>query len=242
MVDNLKSSTFIDTPTRAIFIEFNIYSPSSDLWTTSEIIIEFTSLYISPSYITIIGFDASLYETSSEKGLRAVGFLRFFLSLYIVVFLIGYKIYKIRNWRLLISFKYFEKFLVDTLIILMIFVNLILENANFSESTESLVTSTSFVDLMNKASIFNNVMILDTLLLFMLTVKIISVFTILKSVRMIMKALAISLKQVISYILVLMPLIVSFTIIGIGIYGPYSDYYRTFEEAYISVLFLFVGQ
>ena len=53
----------------------------------------------------------------------------------------------------------------------MIFVNLILENANFSESTESLVTSTSFVDLMNKASIFNNVMILDTLLLFMLTVK-----------------------------------------------------------------------
>ena len=143
---------------------------------------------------------------------------------------------------MLISFKYFEKLFIDTLILLTIFVNLILENNTFDISTESYVNSAKFKDIMEMGVIFNNVMILDSIILLMLTVKIISIFTILKSVRIIMKVIAISFKQIVAYILVLMPLIISFSIIGVGIYGPYSDYYRTFEESYISVLFLFIGQ
>ena len=54
MIDNLKLTNFIDTPTRGIFVEFNIYNPSDDIWVATEIVIEFTTLYMNEWILIII--------------------------------------------------------------------------------------------------------------------------------------------------------------------------------------------
>ena len=183
-----------------------------------------------------------LFETSYGKGLQALGFLRFFLSLYLAVFLIGIKIFRIRDLKLILSYKYLKKFIGDILIILTMFINLILENGYLNWSTKELLSQSKFIDIMEKSVIFNNIMILDSILLLLLSSKIISIWTILDSVRILLKIVSLSIISIFSYVIVLMPIILSLSVIGVCVYGPYTDYYRTLTESYMSVLFLLFGQ
>ena len=219
-----------------------MYSPSEDLWVAVEIFIEFTSLYISPNAINVYVFDNWLFEDSQEKGVRAVGFLRFFLSFYIAVFLIGIKFYRLKNFEKIFSFKQLKRIFIDATIVILMFVNLILENAFFSCSTEKEINKSSFIDIIGNAIIFNNIMIFDAILLLLVTIKVISVFTFVNSVRIIMKVIAKSIINILAYALILFPILTALSIISYGIYGPYSDFFITLNESYISTLFLLIGQ
>ena len=242
MIDNLSSKSFLDVPTRSLHVLFNLYSPSEDLWVAVEIFIEFTSLYISPNAINVYVFDNWLFEDSQEKGVRAVGFLRFFLSFYIAVFLIAIKIYKLKNLKKIFSFKQLSKIFVDATIVILMFVNLILENAFFNCSTEKEINKSSFIDIIGNAIIFYNIMIFDAILLLLITIKVISVFTFANSVRIIMKVITKSIINILAYVLILFPILTALSIISYGIYGPHSNNFITFNESYISTLFLLIGQ
>jgi len=77
-------SNYITPATRAHFISFTFYNPSSDQFGTVVIITEFlTSGNVIPSALNVIPFKMNVFELSSEKFIQATDFFRLFLMFYV---------------------------------------------------------------------------------------------------------------------------------------------------------------
>lgn len=124
----------------------------------------------------------------------------------------------------------------------MIFTNFILVIVLSNKSTENLINSSSFVDLIEKSSIFKSIAIIDSILILLLSFKLAHIFTIIKAVRVVVKTINLAFKQVLTYAIIILPMLIAYTLIGMGVYGSYIEEYSTFFKAFISVLGFIVGQ
>ena len=239
----MTANGYFNGATRAFFCYFNLYNPSKDIFISTEILIEFGNTgLVSPTHVHSRAYKAYVFETSEEKGVRAAEFFRFFCIFYISYFLIFLKHYKMKNWRKIIQYKYLEKLVVDILIVCFVFINFILIHVASDKTTDEILNSSEYIDLVHKGVLYDNIFILESILLFLLVLKILNVLTIIKSVRIIVKSISFAFKQVMTYMLIIMPLFIAFTIIGMGIYGAAIDEYSTFTKSFVSVLFFTVGQ
>lgn len=66
-VNSLFAMNYITPATRAHFITFSFYSPSSDYFVTTDILIEFlASGVVNPTYMNIVPSRANIFENSRE--------------------------------------------------------------------------------------------------------------------------------------------------------------------------------
>jgi len=138
--------------------------------------------------------------------------------------------------------KYLFKILADICIVLCIFSNFILIIVLSHGSTEDLINSDEYVDLIEKSSIYKAMNIIDSCNILLLILKILHVLTIIKAVRIIVKTVKLAFQQILIYAFIIMPMLVAYALIGMGVYGPYVGQFSTFEGSFLAVLGFIVGQ
>jgi hypothetical protein len=250
MVDNMidqenqGGEPFLSAAVRALFVEFSLYNPSLDDWIAVEIYWEFTPNMIFPSTIVSRTFDANLVESSSEQGVWASEFLRFFLSFYVLVacLIMRNKVWSLESLKKLLRLKYLQKVVIDSFIFLLIFCNFVMVLVLSNTSTQKLIDSDTYVDMIQKSSIYKAIVIIDSILILLLTFKIIHVFTIIKAVRVIVKTINLAFKQVLTYTIIIFPLLIAYSLIGMGVFGAYMEEFSTLWKSFVSVLGFIVGQ
>ena len=72
--------------------------------------------------------------------------------------------------------------------------------------------------------------------------KILHVLTIVKTVRIIVKTINLAIKQVMLYAFIIFPMIIAYSLIGMGVYGPYIKDFSSFGGSLLAVLGFIVGQ
>jgi hypothetical protein len=78
------TSRFVNSSTRVVFLNFNFYTPSIDLFVSVECMFEFMiSGVIVPTHLSIMQFKANVFELSGEKFVESCDIFRFILCFYI---------------------------------------------------------------------------------------------------------------------------------------------------------------
>ena len=243
MIDEMESLQYFNASVRAFFLTFSLYNPSQDKFVSTEMLIELSNTgLVSPTHINVRSFRANVFQTSEEKGVRATEIFRLLTIFYIAFFQIGVKIYRLSSWKLVFLFKNFLKLIIDSLIIITILTNFVLIHLASDETPDEILNSSKYIDMVYKGVLYDQIFILESIILFLLVLKILHVMTIVKSVRIISKSISYAFKQVLTYMLIILPLVIAFTLIGMGIYGPFLNEYSTFANSFVSVLFFSVGQ
>lgn len=150
--------------------------------------------------------------------------------------------WRLKNLKRIIRIKTLTKILLDVGIFCLIFSNLILTNVLSSQSTQDIIDSKEYVDLIEKSLQYKWVFILEAVLVLLIIVKIIHVLTIIKAIRVIVKTIRLAFYQVLTYAFIILPLVVAYALIGLGIYGPFIKDYSTFSDSFESVLGFIVGK
>ena len=235
---------YLSPSTIAVLISFSLYNPSIDSWIAIEMLVEYSSSVISPSYILSRNFDANLRETSGEKSIWALEFLRFFLSFYVLscCIVIRNKLWKLISWKKFARLKNLIKIIVDICIVSLIFTNFVLVIVLSVDSTNKMVNTTTYIDMVEKSTLYKVITILDAFLIMLLVIKILHILTIIKSIRIIVKTINLVLKQVFIYTFIIFPMLVAYALIGMGVYGPYVEKFSTFSGSFLAVLGFIVGQ
>ena len=142
----------------------------------------------------------------------------------------------------MIRFKTLIKISIDLGIFCVIFTNFILTHVLSSKSTQDILDSKEYYDLVEKSLEYKWVFILEAILVLLIIMKIIHVLTIIKAIRVIVKTITLAFKQVITYAFIILPLVVAYALIGLGVYGPFLKDYSTFSDSFESVLGFIVGK
>ena len=100
---------FLDNSTRALFISFALYSPSYDIFVSSEILIEFSVTgAVNPSHVIVDTFYPNSIETNSQKVLFILDIIRLLMNFYLaylfVLSIVNFNFRKIKNKFQLIYF------------------------------------------------------------------------------------------------------------------------------------------
>jgi hypothetical protein len=76
---------YINQETRAIFMNFSFYNPSSDQFVVVEFLVEFMiSGIVVPTYMRILPFSPNIFELEDEKTMAALDVFRLLITFYII--------------------------------------------------------------------------------------------------------------------------------------------------------------
>ena len=258
-ITSLNASNYIDQSTRAVFLYINFYNPSQDLFISTEILFEFSNTgLVTPNHINVRTFKAYVFGTASERGVRTAEFFRLFCIFYIGYFLVFLKFYKIyRCYKtkstyknsgktnilsMIFDFKLVLELVIDISIMCLVFITFVMVHVASDKTSDEIINSNEYVDLVYKGELYDNVYILEGITQFLLVLKVLHVLTLIKLIRIIHKTTTLAFKQILTYMVIILPLVIAFTLIGMGIYGPFLNEYSTFGNSFVSVLFFSVGQ
>lgn len=110
-----------------------------------------------------------------------------------------------------------------------------------NKKSADILDSEDFIELTSKANMYNSIFICEAFIILLSLLKLISVFGNNSSFKIIIKSMSQSVKGIIAYMLVIIPLFCGFAIIGMGVWGANLKEFHTFGNAFISVLFLTMG-
>lgn len=90
------NKNYLDSTTRAFFMQFTMYDSISDYFVVIDLMVEFlVSGNVFPTFIKILPFKANIFELTEEKLLQTLDVFRFLLCFYYL-----YQIYiKLRYHR-----------------------------------------------------------------------------------------------------------------------------------------------
>lgn len=242
LTDFTSANPYYDGSTRSLFITFTIYSPSTNLWVACEFLYELSVMgLVNPSYSLIRPFKPNLLENSKERGLWAAEFLRLFGTLYIFVVLIVQKVVKMKSLTKLFSLEIMLSIMIDLAIVVFCITIFILTLILSSDDTQALVDANVYTDFVEKAYWYNLIFLLESFLLLFIIVKFLQQ-NISTSLTIQLMAFANSLKILLSYSILIFPILACIAIICQKIWGPFNSDYKSFIHAYISVCFLILGK
>ena len=116
--DLTDKNPYFDKSTRSFFISFTVFSPSTSMWVACEFLYEISVVgLVNPSYAIIKPFQPNLLETTSEKLLWGVEFLRLFCVIYIFIILIIQRVVKVKSLSKLFSIEIVISLLIDLAIV-----------------------------------------------------------------------------------------------------------------------------
>jgi len=165
---------YFSVNTRGFFINFSLYNPSLDAWVAVEMLVEFSSTIIAPAWIVSREFNPNIYETSKEKGLRATEFFRFFLSFYLIIWsiIIQFKLWKKENLKKLLTYRVAFKVWIDLLFFIVVFSNMIVAVVLSNQSTQEILDSEDYIDLIDKSFLYKMIRILEGFILLLVILKV----------------------------------------------------------------------
>lgn len=83
-IDDMQNYQYFNASVRAFFLLINLYNPSQDKFVTTEMLIEFSNTgLVSPEHLNVRTFEADVFDSSKDKGIRTTEFFRLFCTIYI---------------------------------------------------------------------------------------------------------------------------------------------------------------
>lgn len=242
-MDELFNNGMFDKSTRSLIITFTIFSPSISMWVSCEFMYEFSVVgLVNPSFMIVRPFRPNILETSHEEGLWATEFFRLFLTVYILAVLVVKRVIQMKSLTKLFSFDVLYTLISDIAIVALSVTIFALVLVLSSKSTQSCIDNTTFTDFVLKAYWYNVIFILESFLLFFIVSKLLAIFAVSQNLTVIRMSFNIAIKQLISYAIIIFPILSCMAIICMQIWGPFSTDYKTFAHSFISIIYLILGK
>ena len=227
---------------RSLFISFTIFSPSTGLWVAWEFFYEISVVgLVNPTHAIIKPFKPNILETGREKGLWAAEYLRLVGCLYIFAILIIRKIVKVKSLAKLFDINIIIDLILDLSIVSYSITIFILVFILGDKSTQECIDAVDFTDFVQKAYWYNVIFILESFLLLFIVIKFLQL-NVSRSLNVQLKSFTNSIKVLISYSVIIFPVLLCIAIIWMKIWGTFSSDYRTFGKAFISLSMLLLGR
>ena len=210
-IDELSNNGYFDQSMMWLILTLTIYNPTSGGWISSNILFEFSKLgLISPSATITKTFIPNLFETSDEQGLRAVEFLRLFLTIYIITFWIVIKIVQLPSINRIFSIEMMLHLGSDITIVSLIISIFAIVIALSSDTTQTLVDASDYTDFAYKSYLYKLIFILESYLLNIILLKLLQSLSVFQIVRIVILSIGLSLRMMIAYTIIFFPILTIF--------------------------------
>ena len=176
----------------------------------------------------------------------SVDFVRFLLVFYIV-FLFIQNVKQVgkkhdKNWKqALLSHTFSGKGLLDLLVIFLFILQFVLFYLNIDEHTDELYAKETFYDFSIKGTLYMQAIITNAFFFLFTFIRLFEILALNTRVMLLKRTLGAVSKKIIAYMVILIPVFVGWTLIAMGIYGPYYSTFKDFRSALIAILMLIVG-
>ena len=242
-ISELVNNGYFDQSIMWLFVTFTSYNPTTGGWISVNMLFEFSKMgLISPSSSITKIFIPNIFETSEEQGLRAVEFLRLFLSIYLVVFWIVVKIVQLPSINRIFSIEMILHLGWDIAIVWFIISIFAIVIVMWADSTQTLVNAKTYTDFTYIAYLYKLIFILESYLLNLILLKLLQSFSVFKIVRIVILSIGLSLRMMVAYTIIFFPILIWFAVIGMEIWGPFSSDYKNFLQSFISTMYFMLGQ
>lgn len=231
---------------QSLFITVIMYSAAYDIWINVTIVrprqlFEFTlTNYVLSTRLTAEVFSPNLFGKRSDKvAAQVLDIIRLLLSFYIVYeFVMTVKEMRKgkRNWMHALT----TLGLMDCATFVLVLASFGM-SYNLSEDDEALYNDNEFFDAEYFSYNFKICMILNATVILLIMLRLVFCFRLSRSVHIHLYTIETASKNVLAFLLILLPIIVGFVILMMNIYGTTIKTFRNFEQALLRILLLISG-
>jgi len=239
----LKTDNAFDSQTRAVFINANLYNQGMDQLLEIELGVEFTTAgLIRPLEKRVNFYKINRYDDKHyTMGIDVFKIL-------VVIMLLIFSIYmtstnengsKAFNWRYFTTFPAVLNLILIILMLISVHNNFKLKN--YGTTIQSLLSQSSFFDAKKYVDAYNNNFVVDSLIVFVIAVRLVQFLRLVSDFELGLNTISKAGVVLFRYFLTLIPILVSFGIIGMILWGSASSNFETYGKALISIIALGIG-
>ncbi|KAL9952359.1 hypothetical protein ACROYT_G039604 [Oculina patagonica] len=240
VVINLASNDWIDERTAAVFVEFTIFQPSTSLFTVAKFLYE---VYPTGQPVCRARFDTLSIYGSSDPSLRSLFVACQIILLLLIAYFLLLEVVKIYRQ----SCSYFGSFwnwmnllqLISAIITVAFFFFKEKYVSSFVQQVQANPFETASADYVLFWSDLE--LIVLSVVVFIVTVKFLRIIRFNRHVCQMVSSLKLSLPHITSYSAVFFVNILSFTMLGVLVFGNDLESYHTFVEALVTLIQKFLG-
>lgn len=240
VVINLASNDWIDERTAAVFVEFTIFQPSTSLFTVAKFLYE---VYPTGQPVCRARFDTLSIYGSSDPSLRSLFVACQIILLLLIAYFLLLEVVKIYRQ----SCSYFGSFwnwmnllqLISAIITVAFFFFKEKYVSSFVQQVQANPFETASADYVLFWSDLE--LIVLSVVVFIVTVKFLRIIRFNRHVCQMVSSLKLSSPHITSYSAVFFVNILSFTMLGVLVFGNDLESYHTFVEALVTLIQKFLG-
>jgi hypothetical protein len=239
-------SNWYEIRTQDLFINVIMYAPAYDIWINVTVVrdsqfFEFTlTNYVIATRLTAEVFSPNLFGKRTDRlAAQILDIIRLVVSLCLVweyVMTIKEMRKGKRNW----SHAYSTLGLMDCLTFILILASFSM-SYELSEDDEALYNNDEFFDAEFYSYNFKICMILNAAVILLLMLRLVFCFRLSRSVHIHLYTIEKASKNVLAFLLILLPIIIGFVILMMNIYGTSIKNFRNFEQTLLRILLLISG-
>lgn len=223
---------------RLFIVEFSCYNPDTDLWVYTQIKSEFSVAgHMEFAFPLLLAFRPN--QVSYMPNVLVADLFRVLLTLYFI----GLNIRKVltledgaRRYYHLYSFQFFGDLLLIT-----IFFGCFGVSLTFDKDQASIFDDDKYYDFNDTSTRFDNMMKLNAWGLLIVLIRFISVFRINLRHHLMLRNIEIAMKNILVYLIMIVPVLISFSVVAYTIWGPYLSIYRKFDWTFLTNFFFAIG-
>jgi len=243
LISSLKTANAFDYQTRAVFINANFYSQGMDLLLEIELGVEFTTAgLLRPLNKRVNFYKLNRYDDANYT--MGIDVFKILIVIMILIFLIymtstaenGSRSF---NWKYFTTMPGFLNLLIIILMLISVHKNFSLKN--YGTTIQSLVSESSFFDAKKYVDAYNDNFVIDSLIVFIITLRLIYFLKLSAKFELVLNVLSKAGVVFVKYILTLIPIVASFGIIGMILWGSISEDFETYGKALTSIIALGLG-
>jgi hypothetical protein len=230
---------WIDTSTRAIFINTLIYQPTYDLWIFVDILVEQTTEGVMyPNKLMAVVIQPNIFKR--HTGAYTADIFRLMFSIWILYLYIK-NIVSTVDGKKNIAYAYSFLGIIDILLVAIIIFTFAL-TFSMNEDEESIYKDQKYKDMTQLVINYRNYHIFNVMVLILVIIRIVMFGTINKRIYILLKTVEYAAKNMLSFMIILIFILSGFSIISMNIWGMYHFMFSKFEYALLSLLLLNIGQ
>jgi len=243
----MEENNYLTQATRAIVIHFTIYNAKFDYWASVLFLVENSvSGYLFASRLEVYCFRMDEF-TIDDKGMQANNILRIIILVYLLLFMTIAKLCAYERLEHVLKIKSLFFLGLEVLIIILqviAFALPIQESKKLGITADMIddpVVQESYHYTFNAAYWYEQAYILNSLSLLLILYKMIQTFRNFRIVHIVMFTLESACFQVGVYLVFIMLLLITLTVVAMNIWGSYIRHYKDFTNAFMGVVFLQMG-
>lgn len=239
-MNNISKEAWLDQYSRAIIFTFTFYSPSQDTWVLTNLLIEISVTgIVKPSYISPIVFHPNLKTIENGETLVNLIVMRFLFCIYYLYLYLRDIFTKNEHGKFNLSHIYSIGGIFDLASFSLSIVTLAL--ATKISEDEEIINKKEFTDFLNTARTFHTFLVINSYLILLILMRLLLVFRINRRLHLLLLAIEYASKNIIFYVIFIMPLLIAFCFLSMSIWGPYEVHYRSIGWAMFNNVILTLG-